>query len=247
MPYFLEIYNTAGYPAEVAKATPGNESDQFTYQNCSRAKIFKRDAPTIEDYAAFKRLMRANNGSDPLALGDPGKQIEARYDLRTDKPRAFGGLDTKATTAMTALAFMKFDAIASPQYETNIPWEFNETKFPNIRYDGLPKHWQFNWTNFQSAGFDRCGGTNKQEVCIEKPFCGFCIYDQVCLLGFEKGPALGVHCEAGWVVKKPEKPWAIPVIISVAVFSVVLMALIYGYHFILVYRTSHKYQYSGFS
>lgn len=43
---------------------------------------------------------------------------------------------------------LAFDAISSPQYETQPAWEFGTERWAKVRYDGLPKVWKFPWVQF---------------------------------------------------------------------------------------------------
>jgi hypothetical protein len=234
-PWFPEVFAIAGYPEKIAAA--GATGSWYSYANNSRLKIFQRDAPAVADFAQFRELMNANNWeNDTLSNGDPAQQIMARYDLRPrdciwGSRRAYGGLDVKATSALRALAFLSFDAIASPTHERQPPFNFSAPEWAALNHDGIPDVWNFSWTAFASQGFDRCGGAAGKEECIATRACGWCIYDQRCLLGFAGGPALGERCEAGWVVAKELQPWAVPLIASVAALAGILMIAIYAFHF----------------
>ena len=159
----------------------------------------------------------------------------SRYDLRNEteigkKPSAFGALDTKVTTALESLAYLQFQAIGSPEYETNRRWAFDEPPFEDVRHDGLPIVWEFPWLNFTTSGYDRCGGAKTKEECFEIPVCGWCTFTQECTLGHEQGPALGYYCENGWAVYKPLQSWAVPVIASVSAISALVIVAILGYN-----------------
>lgn len=92
IPYFEEIYNKSGYNTQ--PHIPDND-----YYNCSRHNIFKRDAPQIQSLEDFKRVMRSNSYlTDPLSEGNPKHTISSRYDLFEEKPRHFGGIDSKVTS-----------------------------------------------------------------------------------------------------------------------------------------------------
>ena len=145
----------SGVP-EKAKKT---QSDYWTYENCPRHLIMKRDVSAkVKTYEDFQKFMRYNDWrNDKLSNGDAGSAILSRYDLRPDEcialgnmklcPSAFGGLDAKTVTKSLAER-MAFDCISSPQYETQPAWEFGVGKFKDVIWDGLPKVWKFNWTYF---------------------------------------------------------------------------------------------------
>jgi hypothetical protein len=245
-PWFTEIFNIAGYPEKIASA--GAIGSWYSYYNCSRYKIFKRDAPTVTNFDEFKGLMDQNRfANDPLSNGDPAQQPMSRYDLRPDdciwgKRRAYGGLDVKATTILRSLAFLSFDAKGSPTHASQPPFNFAAPEWAHLNHDGLPALWNFSWVQFATEGFDRCGGARSKDDCFERAGCGWCIYDQRCLLGFADGPALGEKCQAGWVLPKKLPSWAIPVVATVASVSGVFMLAVYGGHF---YRKKKLAGYDG--
>jgi hypothetical protein len=248
-PYFEEIFNAAGYPEQIAQA--GTTGSWYSYYNSSRYKIFARDAPNVATYSEFQALMYRNDyKNDPLSNGDPAQQIMSRYDLRPDnlswgKPRTHGGIDLKTTSVLRTLAFLGFDAIAGPEHQIQPPFEFGTGRFASHNHDGLPALWNFSWTTFGGREYDRCGNAKKKADCFENSPCGWCIYSQKCVLGFKKGPALGYTCEAGWVVKTETQAWAPALIASVCAISVVIMLVIYGYHFWNRGRERAKERYDG--
>jgi len=154
-PFYAEVYNASGYPEKVKET----ECDYWSYENCSRHLIMKRDViAKIHSYADFKSFMRYNDWSkDPLSNNDPAESILSRYDLRPPEclhmgtmtmcPNPFGGLDAK-TTNMDLAKSLRFDTISSPQYENQPVWEFGTERWKNVRYDGLPKVWKFPWIQF---------------------------------------------------------------------------------------------------
>lgn len=154
-PFFEEIYVASGVPEKTKEC----QSDYWTYYNCSRYRIMERDVPTkVLSYDEFRAFMRYNDWEhDELSNGDAGEQIISRYDLRPEEcvtlgtmkmcPSAFGGVDAKTVRYQTAME-MGFDAISSPQYETQPAWEFGVGKYKDLIWTGMPKVWTFNWTYF---------------------------------------------------------------------------------------------------
>lgn len=154
-PFFEQVYNASGYPQKVEET----QCDYWSYDKCARHLIMKRDVVNkIHSYRDFQAFMRNNDWSkDPLSNSDPAEAILSRYDLRpveclhqgtmTMCPNAFGGTDAK-TTNMALARRLAFDAISSPQYETQPAWEFGTERWAKIRYDGLPKVWKFPWVQF---------------------------------------------------------------------------------------------------
>ena len=155
VPYYKETYEASGVPEKTREC----QCDYWTYENCSRHLIMKRDvSKNVKTYEDFKKFMRYNDWQhDKYSNGDGGQSILSRYDLRPDEcitqgtmklcPSAFGGLDAKTVTFDLAKK-MAFDTISSPQYETQPAWEFGTEKFKDLIWDGLPKVWKFPWTYF---------------------------------------------------------------------------------------------------
>lgn len=153
-PFFTKIYNDAGYPQKVEET----QSNYWTYWNNSRMLILERDYTKIINYEAFQTFMRSNDWEhDPLCNGDPAEAILSRYDLRPDSciksgnmnlcPSAFAGLDAKTTNYKLSQS-LQFDAINSPQYETQPAWKFGVGKWADVEWDGLPQVWEFPWIRF---------------------------------------------------------------------------------------------------
>ena len=233
-PFFEDIFNKAGYPEKIKEK--GELGDYYSYYNSSRFLIFNREAPKVTNFEEFKKLMRYNNWkNDEFGHKDAGQQILARYDLRTPdckygKAAAFGGLDTKAAKATEILSSLKFEAIASPENINNPSWEFGLPPFENLKYDGLPKIWNFNWINFSANSYSRCNNYKNKDDCININACGWCTYSQECMSGYSNGP-LNNKCEGGWNVKTEIQPWAYPVIITTTSIVVLLVLIIYFLHF----------------
>ena len=234
VPYIRDIYEIANYSID-------QDGNMVDYYNANRFKIFQRDAKNVTTFEDFQKLMRQNKGTKEPFGNNPSDQIFSRYDLNEANPKAFGGLDTKATTALSVLNNLSFHGIWSPLYQPEvdplfIPWDFeselNVGKFgkENLKHDGLPAKWEFDWMEFKADKYSRCNVTTDKDVCIEIPLCGWCTYDAVCVLGYSDGPAPGYKCQAGWRFKSVDKPWSTPVIISITVASFLFCGVIFGYN-----------------
>jgi len=94
VPFDDGIFHKSGYIQQIAKM-----GDENSYINCSRARIFRRDAPNARtSMKDFKRVLGSNNyQTDPFSLGDPNKAIMSRGDLDIEAPSLFGAVDTKVT------------------------------------------------------------------------------------------------------------------------------------------------------
>lgn len=154
-PFFEEIYNASGVPEQVKKTG----SEYWSYYGSPRYRIMERDVvKKVKNYEDFKKFLRYNDWkNDELSNGDAGQAILSRYDLRPEEcvkvgtmmmcPKAFGGVDSK-TVCYKRVQEMTFDAISSPQYETQPAWEFGVGRFKDLPWTGMPKVWKFPWTVF---------------------------------------------------------------------------------------------------
>jgi hypothetical protein len=146
IPFFPFIYNISGYPAEFAKH--GNE---FSYSECARAQIFRRDAPNVQTLDDMKRIMRYNQyQTDDLSLHDACKQISARCDLNTPWAgptlngwAAFGGIDSKITDN-DLIKTQSAWAVSGPTWDNQPPFAWTSTwaKKPNY---GMPTVYDFSF------------------------------------------------------------------------------------------------------
>jgi hypothetical protein len=77
IPYFTDIYYMSGF------GTMYNEQgNTWSYSQCPRAQIFRRDQHKVINSATMQQIMTYNDyENDPLSLGDPQKAIMARADL----------------------------------------------------------------------------------------------------------------------------------------------------------------------
>lgn len=246
-PYFEEIQIMANYTNNVA-------DNSSYYYNETRYLILKREAPQVKSIEDFQKLMRLNNYLNEPVCNDPSKQVMSRYDLKDriglNTSVAFGGLDTKVTSAWRTLNNLSFIGIWSPVYDDKDlpPWDFDEwsEKHPDkvVKHDGLPSKWTFNWTDFGSEDYNRCGVATSKDDCLKLHLCGWCYYDTACYPGTKSGPALDIQCQAGWRYPAEEKPWAASVIISISVISVVFCFAIYAYNVYLYTQKKKQQQYN---
>lgn len=232
VPWFEDIFNAAGYPEKIAQA--GSKGDYYSYYKAARYLIFNREAPNIQNIEDFKKVMRWNKyKDDEFGHKDPGQQPLSRYDLRDEsceygKRNAFGGLDTKITTVDRMLKNLSLFAIGSPEHVYNKPWSFGEPPFENLKYDGLPKVWNFDWINHSADSYDRCSQYTKEKDCTAVERCGWCPTSTTCFYGSKDGP-LDAECEDGWRYVEPLPAYAIPVIASVtAVMFLIVIAIYIG-------------------
>ncbi|XP_054616131.1 phospholipase B-like 1 isoform X1 [Dunckerocampus dactyliophorus] len=137
VPFHQNIYKLSGY--ELMWQDFGED---FSYDLCSRAKIFRRDQANVKDLDSLKRIMRFNDyKKDPYSKGDPCKSICCRNDLQTEKPSPGGCYDTKVTDFQMAGEF-RVEAVNGPTTQGGLPpfmWE----KFSNVSHQGLPAYYNF--------------------------------------------------------------------------------------------------------
>ncbi|KAJ8251612.1 hypothetical protein GJAV_G00223210 [Gymnothorax javanicus] len=137
VPFHSEIYSLSGYPGMQKE-----HGDEFSYDLCPRAKIFRRDQGSVTDLASLKRIMRYNNYThDPYTEGHPCKTICCRNDLAEEKPRPGGCYDTKVTDFNMAKRFAA-EAINGPTTQGGLP-AFSWSKFNSTSHQGLPFTYNF--------------------------------------------------------------------------------------------------------
>jgi len=144
IPFFPTIYNMSGYPAFFNLY--GNE---FSYSQCARAQIFRRDAPDVYTMDDMKRIMRFNEfQTDPLSLHDACRSISARCDLNTPWSNntiagfsAFGGIDSKITSHMLIQTYSAW-AVSGPTTDSQPPFAWSKT-WEEIPHYGMPYLYDF--------------------------------------------------------------------------------------------------------
>jgi len=132
IPYFPKIYNMSGYPAYERKY-----GDMWSYENCARAKIFRRDQKPVATMEDMKRIMRYNEWqTDELALQDSCRGISARCDLNPPWAQntmngysPFGAIDCKITDQTLAPKLTSL-AVSGPTWDSQPPFAWtNEWKY----------------------------------------------------------------------------------------------------------------------
>eukprot|EP00668_Euglena_longa_P003718 GGOE01004364.1.p1 GENE.GGOE01004364.1~~GGOE01004364.1.p1 ORF type:complete len:600 (+),score=169.97 GGOE01004364.1:147-1802(+) len=124
LPYLTTIWKLGGFRAEYIDS---NFNPSWLYHNCSRARIFQRDAPKVETLAQLKRLIRYNNFRvDPLSQGMASHAIAARYDLLDgDDATLEGATDAKVTSLKRALN-MECETTLGPTSDQNPPFDWRK-------------------------------------------------------------------------------------------------------------------------
>jgi len=146
IPYFPFVYNISGYWPYFNKY--GNE---WSWADCARAKIFRRDHGNVQSMDDMKRIMRYNEWqTDALSLQDSCKGISARCDLNPpwapnplNSYSAFGAIDSKITNAAISGSRATV-TVAGPTWDSQAPfawtrqWEFQP-------HYGQPTVFAFDW------------------------------------------------------------------------------------------------------
>lgn len=147
IPFDEVIYNMSSYP-EMVKSF-GNE---YSYELCPRAKIFRRDQGNVKDIESMKHIMRYNNYlNDIYAEKDPCNTICCREDLRSFRAFPGGCYDSKVTDFFLASQFTAF-AINGPTTEGDLP-VFSWDNFKNITHQGLPNSYNFSFVTMKPLLF----------------------------------------------------------------------------------------------
>ena len=81
IPYLKAIYDRLGYAKKKEQAAQaGGDPNEYDYDGCARAQIFKRDHATVE----MQALIRQNDyKNDVLSEGNPLHAVASRGDLAT--------------------------------------------------------------------------------------------------------------------------------------------------------------------
>jgi len=152
VPYYPYIYNISGYPAFYQKY-----GDAFSWSECARAKIFRRDQSNVQDLESMKAMMRYNEyQTDPLALHDACRGISARCDLNPPWAQntmngysPFGAIDSKITT--NAMIYnMESTAVSGPTWDSQPPFAWTN-QFPNYPNFGQPKLFAFKFETMKPS------------------------------------------------------------------------------------------------
>uniref|UniRef100_A0A8C9TRS7 Phospholipase B-like n=1 Tax=Scleropages formosus TaxID=113540 RepID=A0A8C9TRS7_SCLFO len=145
VPFHPEIYSLSGYGPMWQK-----HGEDFSYDLCPRAKIFRRDQGGVTDLASMKRMLRYNNfKKDPYAKGNPCKTICCRNDLRNKRPQPGGCYDTKVTDFHMAQQLAS-EAVNGPTTQGGLP-AFSWSRFSRTAHRGLPETYNFTFVTMRPS------------------------------------------------------------------------------------------------
>jgi len=138
VPYFDYIFNIMDYPSAVEQY-----GQEYSWGNCSRANIFRRDAPNVMTIEDMKVIMQYNEyETDPLSGGNPCNAIAARCDLPPVFD-AFGAEDAKVTSHEW-MAVQRAWATSGPSHQNLPPFQWLD-RWDNETHLGQPTLWNFDW------------------------------------------------------------------------------------------------------
>uniref|UniRef100_K3X8S8 Phospholipase B-like n=1 Tax=Globisporangium ultimum (strain ATCC 200006 / CBS 805.95 / DAOM BR144) TaxID=431595 RepID=K3X8S8_GLOUD len=154
VPYFASTYERSGFLAAYIST---NRSESWSHANCTRAKIFQRDAPQVKSLDDLKRIMRYNNWrEDPLSSRHASHAVASRYDLEED-PQWFaldGAIDAKVTSWSRLREQQNGDdgsgpyqlvceAVSGPTCDQNPVFEWTDKVTALSPHFGQPNHFNF--------------------------------------------------------------------------------------------------------
>ncbi|XP_076866560.1 phospholipase B-like 1 isoform X1 [Brachyhypopomus gauderio] len=147
VPFHQKIYQLSGYEQLWKKY-----GDDFSYDLCPRAKIFRRDQAMVTDLASLKHIMRYNDYKhDPYSEGNACKTICCRNDLLEKFANPGGCYDTKVTDFFMAQKF-KSEAVNGPTTEGGLP-PFSWDQFSSTLHQGLPRVYNYTFVPMQPLLF----------------------------------------------------------------------------------------------
>ena len=155
IPYSQEAYNISGYSDIINKDR--ELKSEYDYNNCVRAKIFRRDQNKIKTNEDFKNIMRYNDYENDIeSNNDPTSSIACRGDLVEEDPECFGTTDSKFISVKEILEGKINIHIIAGQTNVQQPtfsWEnttCNEEKPEKWYHEGVVDTWDFSWVEYKS-------------------------------------------------------------------------------------------------
>eukprot|EP00672_Neobodo_designis_P027158 CAMPEP_0174835438 /NCGR_PEP_ID=MMETSP1114-20130205/5403_1 /TAXON_ID=312471 /ORGANISM="Neobodo designis, Strain CCAP 1951/1" /LENGTH=536 /DNA_ID=CAMNT_0016069385 /DNA_START=125 /DNA_END=1735 /DNA_ORIENTATION=+ len=141
VPMNKTLFEMGGYPEAVKIHGPNMNS----YQQCVRARIFRRDQTSVTDLASYKHMMQYNDfESDPISQGNPLFAISSRVDLDPHHPQCFGAIDAKVSSYSLWKEGMITHAHSGPTPQQPT-FGFNTTWANCTQHVGLVEMYQFGW------------------------------------------------------------------------------------------------------
>jgi len=141
IPYFKFIFDISGYAAMEKQY-----GSQFSWSQCPRANIFRRNQTDVVTFEDMKMLMRYNNWEyDELSMGDPANAISSRIDLEPKSgAQPFGGTDSKIANA-AMVSELACAAICGPTAVQQPPFSWSNWENSSWPHFGMPTTFDFDW------------------------------------------------------------------------------------------------------
>ncbi|EDQ87028.1 uncharacterized protein MONBRDRAFT_33589 [Monosiga brevicollis MX1] len=152
---YIASYNIPRSP--VIFEISGYAAQGYSYENDTRARIFRRDQHTVTSLNSMSALLNANDyENDPLARGDPCNQISARCDLpkagnASGNPYAFGGIDCKVTGRAQVLQ-QEARVAGAPSHAIQPVFAFTP-EWSSVAHAGMPTQLNFTFRQVTPASW----------------------------------------------------------------------------------------------
>ena len=160
VPYSKTIYEKCLYDVMIKQDQSGDMAHHFDYNECSRAKIFKKMQGDIKSSEDFKKMLRYNDyKNDELSYNDSTLTIACRYDLISND--CFGATDVKFVSVKELLEGKYFAHIISgPTNDQQTTFSWNTTECykdaPDMYYfKDLNVEWNFDWVDYKIQLFEQ--------------------------------------------------------------------------------------------
>ena len=121
------------------------------YNNCSRAKIMRREHNKVTDIESMKYFMQYNDYlNDPFSDGEPAESIAARYDLRKNNSMCYGAYDTKLSSVqeMKQSANKTIYLYGGATRQVDPPMNYNSDACQGVKHEGIPDEPDHDWIIF---------------------------------------------------------------------------------------------------
>lgn len=151
VPYQPVVHAVTGFTK--AQETYG---DQYSYENCTRFKMFQRDHVRVQSFDDMKLAIRYNQyQTDELAGGDPYNSICSRKDLRTSSASTSGGVDGKVTSYSRMMKLTNEPLVAAingPTHDDQPVFQWSGSKWESQVHLGQPDVFDFEYVNIDFYG-----------------------------------------------------------------------------------------------
>lgn len=152
VPFSEYIFKLSGYPQIIELY---NYSYSIDYNECARAKIFKRDQGKIHSNEDFKIILRYNDYQhDDFSLNVSSLAIASRTDLNTTRNSCFGATDAKFISVKEFLENKnKIYIIAGPTNDQQPTFSWKNTTCnigveEDFYHEGNLEVWNFPWIEY---------------------------------------------------------------------------------------------------